>query len=132
MEHEAREAEQWLFQGALRDSGQSDELGLCQAPDFKRARTMGELGSTEVRFAPATLDFTHTVQDPLPDIAVRFESGERAAGEFPTPVKHAIGAAAPHAGTLAWRHLAVRNSAIALLPSVLPSIRDTIGKGAKR
>src|ERR1035437_4433571 len=70
-----------LLQGALRDSEQSGELRLGQA-GFQTRANDGRTGLNRSPFATASLDFTHAVQDLLPDITVRLESGERTSGEF--------------------------------------------------
>src|ERR1035438_533009 len=70
-----------LLQGTLRDSEQGGKLRLCQA-GFQTRPHDGRTGLSRSPFATASLDFTHAVQDLLPDVAVRLESGERTSGEF--------------------------------------------------
>src|ERR1039457_851330 len=75
-----------LFQGALRDSEQRGELRLRQAGFQARAHDR-RARLNRGPFATASLDFTHTVQNLLPDVAVRLESGERAACELLSHVR---------------------------------------------
>src|ERR1035441_1913724 len=77
-----------LLQGTLRDSEQGGKLCLCQA-GFQTRPHDGRTGLSRSPFATASLDFTHAVQDLLPDVAVRLESGERTSGEFLSHVRNA-------------------------------------------
>ena len=70
-----------LFQRALRDTEKSGEPLLREAGTQPRADHR-RAGFHSSPLAPAGLDLADGVQDFLPNVAARLESGERASCEF--------------------------------------------------